>query len=305
MTKRPRCLIVGANGFIGSHLVDELAGRGYKIRAFDRYNRQAQFKPLENVELFKADFFDDQMLSKALEKVDYVFHLFSGTTPFTSDTNPYADIIQNVLRSVQLMEMAVKASVKKVVFVSSGGAVYGQIAEERAAKETDAPNPVSPYGIGKLATENYLAYFKLKHNLDYIVYRLTNPYGPRQITNNNQGVIPAFLQKVKSGETLTIYGDGTNSRDFIYIQDATKMIADSFSKPAKYSTYNIGNGQQTDLNTIIKTLEKITGSKAKLRYEPAPKTFLHKTIVSVDRFKREFGSTQATDLEPGLRSMVA
>jgi UDP-glucose 4-epimerase len=259
MMKQPRCLIFGANGFIGSHMVDKLASSGYGVTAFDRFSKEPQFKISANVEALKADFFDDQLLAKALEGVDYVFHLFSATTPFVSDNDPYIDITKNILRSVQFLEMAVEAHIKKVIFVSSGGAVYGEVAENKAAKETDTPNPVSPYGIGKLATENYLAYFKRKYNLDYIVYRLTNPYGPRQATNNNQGVIPAFLQQVQKGQKLTIYGDGTNSRDFIYIHDAIKMITDTFHTSAKHSIYNIGSGQQTDLNTIIKTVEKITG----------------------------------------------
>jgi UDP-glucose 4-epimerase len=290
---------------MGSHIVDELAEQGYMVRAFDRYSNEPKFQPSPNVEVFKADFFDDQMVTKALEGMDCIFHLFSATTPFSSDSDPYADINRNILRSVQFLEMAIEAKIKKVVFTSSGGAVYGHIAEEQKVKETDTPNPVSPYGIGKLAIEYYLAYFKRKYGLDHIIYRLTNPYGPGQVMHNNQGVIPVFLQKIQNGEELTIYGDGTSSRDFVYIRDATKMIVSSFDKQSKYSTYNIGSGVQTDLNTIIKTLEKIMSTKAKVRYEPAPKTFLQKTLVSIDRFTEEFGLMVDTDLEPGLRHMLS
>ena len=305
MVKNSRCLVVGANGFIGSHLVDELAEHGYKVRAFDRFSAGPQFKSSPAVEVFKADFFDDQMLTKALDDVDYVFHLFSATTPFSSDSDPYADINQNILRSVQFFEMAVEAKVKKIIFSSSGGAVYGHIAEEQEVKETDAPNPVSPYGIAKLATEYYLAYFKRKYGLDYLSYRLTNPYGPGQVTRNHQGVIPIFLSKVQNGEELTIYGDGSSSRDYIYIRDATKMMVRSFDKATRYPVYNIGSGEQTDLNTIVKTIEKIIATKAKIKYSEAPKTFLQKTRVSVDRFTEEFNLKAETSFDDGLRSMLA
>ncbi len=173
-------LVIGANGFIGSHLVDTLIKEGHNVRAFDRFSKPAQFKESENIEVFKGDLFQDDSLEKALEGIDYVFHSFSATTPSTADADPYTDINLNVLRNIQIFEKCVTAKVKKVLYVSSGGAIYGNIAEEKAASEKDAPQPVSPYGIGKLASEHYLAYFKRKYGLDYVVYRLSNPYGPRQ-----------------------------------------------------------------------------------------------------------------------------
>jgi UDP-glucose 4-epimerase len=305
MSNPPKCLIIGANGFIGSHLVDELVEQNYMVRALDRYSRPPQFGSSGNVKVFKGDVFDDDVVSKALENIDYVFHAFSATTPFTSDSDPYSDIDRNILRNVQLLEKIVSAHVKKVVFISSGGVVYGHIAEERAAKETDAPNPVSPYGISKLATEYYLAYFNRKYGLNYIIYRLTNPYGPRQITHNNQGVIPLFINKIQSGEKIIIYGDGNSSRDYIYIRDAAQMITNTFSRETQYAVYNIGSGHQTTLNSIIATIEKITGHKAKLEYKEAPKTFLRKTMISTDRFHHEFMLKSETPLEEGLRLVCA
>jgi UDP-glucose 4-epimerase len=304
MAHEKTCLVIGANGFIGSHLVDELVTAGYKVRALDRFSGEPQFIGNSQIEVVKADIFDDTAMKAALSNVDYVFHSFSATTPFTSDTDPYTDITQNLLRNVQLFERMVEAKVKKVVFISSGGAVYGHIAEVKEADEEDAPTPVSPYGINKLATEHYLAYFNRKFGLEYLVYRLTNPYGPRQVIRNSQGVIPAFLSKISSGEEITIYGDGTSSRDFVYIRDATKMMVESFTEETKFRTYNLGRGRQTTLNEILDTMKAVIKKPIKVTYVEAPKTFLGKTQVSTKRFTDEFGDHAQTDLLTGIRTML-
>jgi UDP-glucose 4-epimerase len=302
--KEKKCLVIGGNGFIGSHLVDELAEAGYEVRAFDRFSGPAKFHQNSNVETFAGDIFDDQAVHAALDGVDYVFHCFSGTTPIASDTDPYSDITLNLLRNVQIFEQCVQVAIKKLIFVSSGGAVYGSLSEHKEAEETDAPLPVSPYGIGKLGTEYYLAYFNRKYNLDYVSYRLTNPYGARQASNSNQGVIPIFIRKINDGEELTVYGDGTGSRDYIYVRDATKMMVESFAKETTFSTYNIGSGKQTDLNEIINAIETTIGLSAKVVHTEAPKTFLQSSHVSISRFINEFGTVTVTSLLDGLKKTI-
>ncbi|MDB5167021.1 MAG: UDP-glucose 4-epimerase [Candidatus Saccharibacteria bacterium] len=299
-----KCLVIGANGFVGSHLVDELAEAGYAVRAFDRFSGPAQFKKSDQVEVFVGDIFDDQAIHEALDGIDYVFHSFSATTPFASDNDPYGDITLNMLRNVQIFEQCVEAKVKKVMFMSSGGAVYGTLSEHKEANEMDAPIPVSPYGIGKLGTEYYLAYFNRKYGMKSISYRLTNPYGPRQPSHSKQGVIPIFIGKIKAGEDLTVYGDGTSSRDYIYIRDATKMIVESFVK-AEHHTYNIGSGRQTNLNEIIESIEEATGLSAKVSHLEAPKTFLQNAQVSINRFTEEFGVVSNTALTDGLKKIIS
>ncbi len=295
-----RCLIIGANGFIGSHLVDKLVVSGFLVRAFDRFSHEPQFNEHTNVEIFKGDFFDDITVGRALQDVDFVFHAFSATTPFTADADPYTDISSNVLRNIQLFEKCVEAGVKKVVFISSGGAVYGTIAEQKSVSEEDAPNPVSPYGIGKMTSEYYLGYFNRKYGLDYVVYRLSNPYGPRQVTKNNQGVIPAFIERILKDEEITIIGDGTSSRDYVYIEDAACMIVDSFNE-AKCKMYNLGSGRQTTVNEIITNLQELMKTKPAVRYLDEPKTFLKHSQINTGRFKNEFEVDKLTNLSEGLK----
>ena len=298
MAESIRCLVIGANGFVGSHLVDELAEAGYKVIAFDRFSSPQKFHKNDNIKVLPGDIFDDGAIRRSLKNVDYVFHCFSATTPFLSDTDPYADITLNILRNVQLFEQFVAAGIKKALYISSGGAVYGSISEKSSAKETDAPSPVSPYGIGKLGTEYYLTYFKRKFGLKSISYRLTNPYGPRQVTNKNQGVVGTFIDKIKNNQEITVFGN--SSRDYIYVRDATKMIVNSFTRSTKHSVYNIGSGQQIHLDDLITTIEDALNIKAKINRVDPPKTFLRKSQVSIDRFKNEFGEVRITELQKGI-----
>ncbi|HKR82359.1 MAG TPA: NAD-dependent epimerase/dehydratase family protein [Candidatus Saccharimonadales bacterium] len=305
MDKEKVCLVLGANGFVGSYLVEHLAKTpGMRVRAFDRFSRGPQFAMAPNIEVVKGDFFNDDDIRQALTGVDLVLHTFSATTPFVSDNNPYIDITDNLMRSVKIFELCVTQGVAKVGFVSSGGAVYGSLSEHKIASEADTPLPVSPYGINKLAIEYYLEYFKRKHGMPYVVYRLTNPYGPRQVTKNNQGAIPLFLAKIKNHETITIYGDGTSSRDYIYMDDAAAMIARSFTADSSHAVYNIGRGEQTSLNEILDELKQLSGTEVSVSYTEAPKTFLQSTGVTIDRYLADFGDQQFTSLHDGLLATI-
>ncbi len=290
---------------MGSHLVTQLLEAGYYVRAFDRFSRDVQFIESDNVEIFKGDISSDEDMNKALDGIHYVIHAFSATTPFTSDNDPYKDISDNLTRSIEIFEMCVKNKIEKISFISSGGAVYGIAAENGLVDETTMPLPVSPYGINKLSIEHYLEYFKRKHGLDYVVYRLTNPYGPGQRSNKNQGVIPTFLEKINNSEQITIFGDGTATRDYIYMGDAARMIVQTFNEPNKYAIYNIGSGNQTSLKQILEIINNtLNRSDIEVNYVPAPLTFLNKTQVNVARFKQEFGDFDLTDIETGIKSTI-
>jgi UDP-glucose 4-epimerase len=299
-------LVIGANGFVGSHVVDALAEQpGVSVRAFDRFSRDIQYKPNGHVEKYAGDVFSESDLSDALKGVYRVIHCFSATTPFTAEKNPHKDIDQNISNSVKIFQLCVENGVDRIGFISSGGAVYGLSAEAGEVSEETAPRPVSPYGIGKLTIENYLDYFKRVFGVSHTIYRLTNPYGPRQKEHTAQGVIPVFIDKILNNETITIFGDGSMSRDYIYIEDAAEMIARSFVATPKYDIYNIGSGQQTNLNQLVAYIEEATGKKADIVYEDSPKTFLHRTPVSVDRFVEEFDHTTRVGLQDGITKTVS
>ena len=299
------CLVLGANGFIGSHLVDELAEQGYDVVAFDRYRRPAQFNEHPAVRLVKGDATSIEDVRGALLGVDYLIHSFSATTPATADLDPYTDISANLLNSVHIFEGCVKANIKKIVFISSGGVIYGALSEHAKAKETDPALPVSPYGISKLAIERYLGYFKRKYSIDHITYRLSNPYGPRQTTKHNQGVIPAFIGHIERDEEIILYGDGSSSRDYIYIKDAARMIVESFRKANQHDIYNLGAGSQTTLTEVLDQIQDAIGAKATIRRINEPKTFLRHSQIDVALLAEEFGLTTQTSFPEGIRSTIA
>jgi UDP-glucose 4-epimerase len=298
-------LVLGGNGFIGSHLVDRLAGReGVAVRALDVFNQEPRFVPNPAVTAVRGSAYDATDLAGALDGVDVVVHCLSATSPFTADSDPYADI-DGLRRSVEIFDRCVAAGVGKIGFVSSGGAVYGALTETKIAAEDDVPMPVSPYGMCKLATEHYLEYFNRKYGTRYVVYRLSNPYGPRQPIKPGHGVVSTFLRAVREGTPLTLLGDGTASRDYIYVEDAAAMIADTLPLDNIHPVYNVGSGEQTSLGDIVAALETAVGTRLAVRYEPAPRTTLQRTSISVDRFEAEFGRGDRTDLCTGLARTIA
>jgi UDP-glucose 4-epimerase len=302
----PECLVIGADGFIGRHLVKDLVSRGYAVRAFDRYKDYAagathdQGSP-EMVELFPGDFLNRNDLTDALDGVKYVFHLVSMTNPSVSANDPFIDIDTNVRGSIELFELCSNSdSVKKVIFFSSGGTVYGEQATPLLHEELPL-RPQSPYAIGKAAIEYYLRYFKKVNNLDYIVYRIANPYGPGQNILAKQGVIPIFLHHLIKNEPVTVLGDGSMIRDYLYISDVTRMIAETFSKNNEFDVYNIGSGGGKSVNDLIRSIESVTGKTFKVNHLEQPPTFVHRSVLDTSRIEKEFGVKPEVSLDEGMQ----
>lgn len=301
-----KVVVLGADGFIGKHLVHGLARLGkYEIVTFDRFStRQVgvrhEFEELPNVRIVAGNFFNETDLTNVTQGAKYVFHLISLTTPATSLADPLVDIETNVKGSVELFRICSKNKVSRVLFLSSGGAVYGDIDSEKISEKA-VPSPMSPYGIGKLTIEHYLRYFKSQTALDYIVYRVANPYGPGQNVHGKQGVIPIFMHHVLENKSVTVLGDGTMMRDFFYIEDLTKMLANSFDRNHKYSEYNIGSGKGRTVSELVAAIETSTGKSVKVRHAEAPSAFVHKSVLDTSRFSKEFGIKPVVSLEEGLK----
>jgi UDP-glucose 4-epimerase len=298
-----KVLVLGANGFIGSHLVDDLVKAGHTVRAFDRFSSdRILFDKHNNIEIYRGDYLNNTDLEKALEDIEYVFHFISTTTPATADNNPTIDIDTNIRRSVELLQLCVQANVKRVLFASTGGAIYGSIGDSQPYKETDLPKPVSPYAIGKLTVENYLRYFKVKHGLDFIAFRISNPYGERQPFNRKQGVIPIFLENIARDKPITVFGDGSMVRDYIYVKDLTRMIVSVFERPHEHSVYNLGSGEGKSLKQLLDTIETVIDRQVSVETRDTPTTFVQEVILDTSRFASEFNELSTTSLEDGIRA---
>lgn len=296
-----KCLVLGANGFIGSHLVDSLVAAGHWVRAFDRPSSGRRYEA-EGVEAFFGDFLNMSDLENAVKDIDYVFHFISTTNPATAENDPRIDIETNVRMSIELFDICAKARVKRVIFASTGGSVYGDSDNDHPRIETDLPQPVSPYAIGKLTIEHYLRYFSVKRGLDSMVVRISNPYGTRQALHAKQGVIPIFIENMLVNKPLTVLGDGEMVRDYIYVKDVADILAQLFDKEAKHKLYNVGSGTPTTVNQIITTIERVSGAKAEVQHREAPATFLHRVTLDTSRLEDEFNLKAVTNLEAGIKS---
>lgn len=296
-----KALVIGANGFIGSHLVDALVADGHDVSAFDRYSGGAEPSfEARNVEILRGEFLSRTDLDSAVRGKDLVFHFLSTTNPATAEADPTLDIRTNVAQTVELLESSAEAGVGHFYFASTGGAIYGPQGRASYA-ESDRAMPVSPYGIGKLTIEHYLHYFRTMHGLSSTSFRISNPYGTRQHPHKKQGLIPIALRQVALGETTVRLGDGSMVRDYIYVTDAVRMITAIVGRPRAHDLYNIGSGQGFSINEVFSSLRRVTGIDFAIQDRPAPPTFVDRVVLDVSRYTDEFGTPSIVDLDDGVR----
>lgn len=291
-------LVLGGNGFIGSHLLDELLAGGAKPRVFDRHP-EAFREPLPGVDYAFGSFDHRQDLIPALRGARVVFHLVSTTYPGSSALDPAFDVTSNLLPTLTLMEEAAKAGVKRVVFLSSGGAIYGEPAQ-LPVSEDSLKNPSSPYGITKLAIEKYLNYYWHQKGIECLMARPSNAYGPRQNPQNAQGLIPVLLRRLRDRQPIEIWGDGSVTRDYIYVQDLARGVAALAKGGTPGKAYNFGSGQGHSVSEILARIEAVTGLKAETRRAPARGIDVPKVWLDIKRAKDELGWAPQVALEEGI-----
>lgn len=299
-----KCIVFGGTGFIGKHLVSHLLTEGHSVTIFTR-NGETQRELITHPKLTYVfgDFFNSHDINEATKGKEYVFHLISLTNPAISEEDPYIDVDTNVRMSIHLLEACVQNKVKRVIYTSSGGSIYGE-GHKKSLSETDPTFPISPYAIGKQTIEGYLRYFYKKHQLDYLVYRISNVYGQGQNTaNNKHGVISVFLRNILAGKTLTIFGNGSMTRDYIEVHDLTSFMAKRFNQQSQYKLYNVGSGKGVTVNEILATIERVTQKKARIKHMLAPSSYVKDIVLDCSRASDEFGQIGITSLEDGIRVM--
>lgn len=299
--KMQKCLILGGDGFLGSHLADKLLNRRHNIKIFGRF-QHGKTKNLghinDKVTLISGDFLDPLSLEKALENKDYVFHLISASNPASTIGKPIDELELNILPTIRLLEMCVKKGVKKIIFPSSGGSIYGDL-PKGAASETDLSNPISPHAIAKLYIEKLLHYYFVQFGLDYLIYRISNIYGERQNIQKGQGIISTIIYKALKKEVIKIYGNTT--RDYIYINDVASFIASNFDKEHKFRIYNLGSGEGITLEKLLKTIKSETGLPMNIKKLDRRECDIKRIVLNISRIKNEFGFCQEIKLKEGIR----
>jgi len=296
-----KALVLGGSGFLGSYVVDALYDAGYNVSSFDRYPERFRGEN-EKIDFHQADFGNRGELELILKRgVDFVFHLVSSTIPQSSNDDPIFDVQSNVIESIALLEMCVKYSVKKVIFISSGGTVYG-IPEQVPIPESHPTQPLCSYGITKLTIEKYLHLFDVLHGLKYSVLRVSNPYGPRQDPRGKQGAVTVFMNKLLKGEEITLWGDGSVVRDYIHASDFARACIDMVSTD-KIGVYNVGAGTGISLNELISLLEQVTGKSAKVGYLPGRGFDVPELYLDCTHIRHDYGWVPQVDLMSGLGQM--
>jgi UDP-glucose 4-epimerase len=293
-------LVVGGNGFLGSHLVTALLERGFAVRVYSRRPASPHADPVQHV---SGDVQERDLLRRALDGVDYVFHFAWTTVPQTSNENPAWDVTSNLTAGLGLLDACREAGVRAVVFPSSGGTVYGT-ADCEALDETCPTEPICSYGITKLALEKYLALHRRQHGLDYRVLRIANAYGEGQRVDRPQGLIGAALVKVARDEPIEIWGDGSVVRDYIYAGDVAECVLRAALAPLDADAprvFNVGSGRGHSVRDVLTCVEAVTGRRVPVRYTGGRKFDADRVVLSSDRARQLLDWSPRVSLPEGLR----
>ena len=302
-SKDMKILILGAAGFIGTNLALHL--RGLSKNELTLVDKKKEYfipalKKDHSIHLEESAFDDTTVFDTLLRGQEVVYHLVSTTVPTTSNQKISQELQANVIFSSNLFEACVRNKVKKVVFISSGGTVYGKEAN-CPLKEKTATNPISSYGIQKITIEKLLYLYHYLYGLDYRIIRLANPYGPYQRPNGVLGAVTTFTYKALRHEKITVYGDGSVVRDYIYIDDAIRAMQKIVEGESKHRTFNLGCGQGTSIKKVLETIGQVLNVSLEIEYKDGRKVDVPENYLDISRYENYYGSLNPISLAEGIR----
>ena len=298
-----KILITGGAGFIASHIADACIREGYDVTIVDDLSVGKRENVNPNAAFYQIDIRDPKLKDVfANAKFDTVIHHAAQMDVRKSVDDPTFDASVNILGSINLLENSLRYGVGKFMFASTGGAIYGE-QEYFPADERHPLRPLSPYGVAKLSVEKYLFYYEQVHGLRSISLRYANVYGPRQNPHGEAGVIAIFTDKMLKGEHPIINGDGTQTRDYTYIDDVVRANLFALRHQAS-AIFNVGTGLETDVNTLFRILNSLTGGGTKEMHAPAKKGEQRRSVLDYSLIAKTFGWKPTVALEEGLRRTV-
>jgi len=297
--------VYGANGFIGRHILHRLAKNGEPVRAISRRFDLAFTESFGNeVEFIEADLRLPLDMASTLQDIDTVIQLVSTSSPGMKNDHAIADIEENVVRHVQFLRNCVQAGVRRYIFISSGGTVYGPGAP-RPTPETSPTNPINSHGLTKLIVEKYIQMHGHVDGLEYIILRVANPFGPGQEFRKGQGLIPAILDHWRKNMPVKIFGTGTALRDYLFIDDLTEAIQLAALLPGTPRlTLNIGSGEVRSVIEVIDAIEAATGHQFQREYIEARSTDVDVASLDIALAKEVLNWTPKTPFHDGIRMTV-
>ena len=293
-------LVTGGAGFIGSHMASRHRKDGHRVVVVDNLSTGRREKIPSEAQFVRADVAEadlEPLFSE--EKIDVVSHHAAQIDVRHSVSDPIDDARSNVLGSLNLFEACRRAGVRKVLFASTGGALYGEPEGGRPAPEDHPTDPVSPYGCAKLSIEKYLHYYRVVHGFDVTVLRYANVYGPGQNGLGEAGVVAIFIEAILGGRTPKIRGDGEQTRDYVFVGDVVEAAARALAG-GKSGTWNVGTGVETSVNRLFEPIAGALGFRGAAEHVPAVPGEQRRSVLDGSAARRDFGLPDWTPLEKGI-----
>lgn len=295
--RNKKFLVTGGASFIGSHTVDALIKKGAKVVIIDNFLTGRKENPNPKAKVYKINITDpkiENIFKK--EKPDFIYHFAFNRLFLKSVENPLLDM-DSIAGSLNLLNIARKYGIKKIIFLSTGF-VYGKISRV-PIKETEKLNPISPYAIAKFTVENYLKFFYQIHNLPYVVLRYATVYGPRQ----DIGAMADYIRKLSAGKRAEIYGDGTMTRDYVFVNDVVEVNLLALDLPSDFPTpvFNVGTGKETSLNELYWKIAKLLKKKTQPIYLAGRPEEQMRYALDYSKIKKALGWKPKYTLEEGLK----
>lgn len=288
-------LVLGGGGFIGSHIAEALGGQGINVRIFNR----GSVLPFLNGDWVSGDFLDKALLLSALRDIDVVVHSLGTSVPATSTMDPIFDVESNLIGTLQLLAAMRESEVSRLIYLSSGGTVYGNTSFGLVSE--DCPlSPISSYGAVKVAIEKFIGVAAHEWGLSPVILRPSNPYGERQAVGR-QGLISNILDRVLKGQPVTVFGDGLNVRDYVYVRDLAELVVAAVCSD-KAGTFNVGSGVGHTILDIIRLAERVTDTVIPVERMAARRFDVREIVLDCSSVASAFGWRAATDIESGMKA---
>ncbi len=297
-----KILLTGGAGFIGSHVADELIAKGNRIVIIDNLSTGFEQNINPESKFIKADITDFKKIEKifAEELPEIVYHFAAQIDVRKSVSDPLFDAQTNIMGTLNLIKLSNDIKVKKFIFSSTGGAIYGDT-DVRPTPENHPEWPLSPYGIAKLATDKFLNYYNEIFGLKYVSLRYGNVYGPRQNPYGEAGVVAIFLNKMFKGGQPVINGDGNQTRDYVYVEDVARANILALENMDKIGIYNVGTSIETSVNDLFKEINKNFDNKYKQVHGPAKLGEQKTSCLNYEKIKKDMNFMPETDFSEGIR----
>jgi len=294
-----RILVLGGSGFLGSHIVDKFLAEKHDVAVYDLYPERFR-RPPAGIKFHIGDFGNVGALDELIATgFDAIIHCVSTTTPKSSNESPEFDIQSNVIGTLYLLDLCVKHNVGKLVFMSSGGTVYGNIGDKDVVDETHAVRPMCSYGVSKLTIEHYLDVYRHLRGLNYVALRLSNPYGERQSPLRALGALTVFLHKTLKHENVEVWGDGRVTRDFIYVGDVANAVYLATVNPIS-GIFNVGTGTGLSLRDILVQISTVVGREPSVTWLSSRSFDVPRIVLDTTKLKKATNWSCHTGLQDGM-----